>query len=121
MVAPVATVLFQPGWKHRAPGEEMHDPDTGEAFDSEPTETVGKGLVQQKLWTGMVETTSTGVVDERVVMFYPVVYVGADHEFISPTGEVWQAMAEGIPRGIPGHAPEYVAVLCRRAKEKDAR
>lgn len=116
-----ATVLFQPGWSVTtvvtSGGE---DPDTGELLPAQKQTVHGRGVVQAPLWTGFQETTSDGGIrDERLVMFSPVVEVGADAEFLSPSGQCWQAITDGMPRGIPGQVPEYVAVRVRRAKEKD--
>ena len=115
-----ATVLFQPGWvavTAGAPGGV--DQWTGEAFPAEQEETQGRGLVQAPLWSGFMEATESTVVDERLVMFAPVVKVRPDDAFFSPTGECWQATTEGMPRGIPGKPAEYVAVRVRRAPERD--
>lgn len=115
-----ATVLFQPGWVAVTTGEPGEtDPFTGEALPSTAVETEGRGLIQAPLWTGFAEVAETTVVDERLVMFEPVVKVRADDYFYSPTGECWQATTEGMPRGIPGKTPEYVAVRVRHAPERD--
>lgn len=118
MVA-AATVLFQPGWTHHVPGIELEDPVTGERFFGDPVVTEGRGVVQQPLWSGVSETGTVSVLDERIVMFAPVVDVRSDHEFVSPEGQVWFAISDGMPRGIPGKRPEYVAVRVRRAKERE--
>ncbi len=115
-----ATVLFQPGWvavTTREPSEK--DPYTGEYLPAEQVETPGRGLVQAPLWTGFAEVTETTVIDERLVMFAPVIKVRAQDAFYSPTGECWQATTEGMPRGIPGKPAEYVAVRVRHAPELD--
>lgn len=115
-----ATVLFQPGWVAVTSGEPgERDPFTGESLPAESVETAGKGLLQAPLWSGFTEVTETTVVDERLVMFAPVVKVRADDCFYSPAGECWLATTEGMPRGIPGNTPEYVAVRVRHAPERD--
>ena len=85
----------------------------------------GRGLVQEALWTGNKEVTPTTVSDERVIMWAPELInimdldIQANDEFIGPRGEVWQAVSDGRPRGIPGRPPEYVALRARRAREKE--
>lgn len=119
-------VLFQPGWKLQKATTLREDLITGNpiAVEHEPVE--GTGLVQEALWSGVSETTSTGGVrDERIVMFAPTnqpvsgIDITASDEFIAPDEKVWQAITDGFPRGIPGQEPEYIAVKVRRAKEKE--
>lgn len=115
-----ATVLFQPGWVVVTTGEPGEkDPYTGEYLPAEQVETPGRGLIQAPLWSGFMEVTEASVVDERLVMFAPAVKVRPDDCFYSPSGECWQAITEGMPRGIPGKSPEYVAVRVRHAPERD--
>lgn len=115
-----ATVLFQPGWVAVTAGKPGEvDQLTGEALPSEQKETTGRGLLQAPLWTGFSEVTETTVVDERMVLFAPPLKVRAEDSFFSPEGECWQAITEGMPRGIPGQPPEYVAVRVRHASERD--
>lgn len=115
-----AAVLFQPGWvavTAGRPGEV--DQLTGETLPAEQEETIGRGLLQAPLWTGFSEVTETTVVDERMVLFTPPIKMCAEDSFFSPEGECWQAITEGMPRGIPGQPPEYVAVRVRHAPELD--
>lgn len=115
-----ATVLFQPGWvvSLRGVGGEV-DPITGERRNRPASQVSGIGLIQQALWSRFIPGGEDDVVDRRVVMFAPVVDVHVGDEFISPEGHVWQAIVPGMPRGIPGRVPEYVAVEVTRRKERD--
>ncbi|ALA66924.1 hypothetical protein CLAC_03440 [Corynebacterium lactis RW2-5] len=117
------TVLFQPGWVLRLRKPAGVDPVTGNDAGVNVREVPGRGLVQAPLWTGFSEVTDKALVDERLVMWCPLegpsVPVDSQAEFVSPSGEVWQAITSGIWRGIPGSSPEYVAVRVRRAEEKD--
>lgn len=118
-----AQVLFQPGWIHRkyTPGEE--NPLTGNIGPPSWVEIPGTGLLQQPLWSGMQEITAVGSRDERMVLFAPdegpPVEISVADEMISPTGQAWSCSSEGLLRQIPGHPPDYVVVLVRRAEEKD--
>lgn len=115
----VTRLLFQPGWVHvglRAAGV---DPLTGNPKGKRREETVGTGLVQERLLTAQKEVSQTGTIDERLVLFHPVVDVLSTDEFIGPDGKRWLAIQDGYPRGIPGKPAEYVAVRVRRAKEKE--
>ena len=121
-----AVVLFEPGWVHRAIAmSEATDPVTGESYATTTAlETPGIGLLQSRLLTGFDEITPTTVKDERLVLFRPTApdpgwEITANDEFISPAGHCWQATADGLPRHIPGHPPDYYAVTVRRAKEKE--
>ena len=115
-----AVVLFQPGWSAVIAGDAHEvDANTGESLPADVEEISGRGLLQAALWNGFSEVTSTTVVDERMVLFEPPVKVRAEGSFYSPSGECWQAITEGMPRGIPGRAPEYVAVQVRHAPELD--
>lgn len=118
-----ATILFQPGWTHKkhvpSAGE---NPLTGNPLPSTWQSHPGRGLLQEPLWTGFTETSAQGSRDERLVLFEPRAgmphEVGQEDEFVDPQGRVWLAITEGMPRGIPGQRPEYVAARVRRAKEK---
>ena len=115
-----AVVLFQPGWRAVIAGDSTEtDPNTGEPLPAGVEEILGRGLLQAPLWNGFSEVTATTVVDERMVLFEPPVAVRAEDSLYSPTGQCWQAITEGMPRGIPGQAPEYVAVQVRHAPELD--
>lgn len=115
-----AAVLFQPGWTALISGDRNEiDPYTGELLPAGVEEVPGRGLLQAALWNGFSEVTTTTVVDERMVLFEPPVKIRAEDSFYSPSGQCWQAITEGMPRGIPGHAPEYVAVRVRHAPELD--
>ncbi|ARU45323.2 hypothetical protein [Corynebacterium silvaticum] len=119
-----ATVLFQTGFTLRKVVEGREDPITGEPGSPTITEIVGRGLVQEPLWSSEKEVGPTSVKDERLIMFCPVsmgvsdVVVTAADEVEDPRGQVWQCITDGHERGIPGQAPEYVAVRVRRAKGK---
>lgn len=115
-----AVVLFQPGWSAVIAGDSNEtDPNTGEPLPAGVEEIPGRGLLQAPLWNGFSEVTASTVVDERMVLFEPPVAVRAEDSFYSPAGQCWQAITEGMPRGIPGQAPEYVAVQVRHAPELD--
>ena len=122
---PSAKVLFQPGWTLHQPTKSMLDPITGEPIPGPAVRVEGIGLLQERLFTQMEETTSTAVKDERLVMFAPTVApiegleIQAEDEFTDPQGRRWHAITDGFPRGIPGQTPEYIATRVRRAKEKD--
>ena len=122
---PSATVLFQPGWVLRQPTTGAQDPITREPIPGPPVLIEGTGLLQERLFTATQETTSTGVTDERLVLFTPrngltgVLEIQAHDEFTDPQGRRWHAMTNGYPRGIPGKPPEYIAVRVRRVKEND--
>ncbi|MFC3850076.1 hypothetical protein ACFORJ_07845 [Corynebacterium hansenii] len=117
-----ATVLFQPGWIHRKRSGGNVDPVTGNDTAGTVMEIPGTGLVQAPLWTGVEEVSGNATRDERLVMFLPgsgvVGEINDVDEMVSPEGHVWQCISDGMPRGIPGHPPEYTAVRVRRAKEK---
>lgn len=114
---PSATVLFQPGWTHFAAIAGEDDPITGEAsltFQATP----GTGLVQQiSPAVSQKETGLTGLTDERMVLFAPIVKVSDRDHFTAPDGTCYNAIATGVPRGIPGNPPEYVAIPVRAAPE----
>lgn len=112
---------LQPGWTLETTSPATNeDPETGVTLPPRRVKVSGRGLVQAPLWSGFQETTADGGVrDERLCLFSPPCEVLADDEFYSPSGECWQAITDGMPRGIPGQVPEYVAVRVRRAKEKD--
>ena len=115
-----AAVLFQPGWRAAITEDKQDvDPFTGEPLPAGVEEIPGRGLLQAPLWGGFSEVTASTVVDERMVLFEPPVTVRADDAFYSPTGQCWQAITEGMPRGLPGQVPEYVAVQVRHAPERD--
>lgn len=118
-----AAVLFQRGWVHCKRITGGVDPVTGNDKAGGVIEIPGAGLVQAPLWTGVEELSSKSTRDERLVMFLPdsgIVGAIADvDEMVSPEGHVWQCISDGMPRGIPGHPPEYTAVRVRRAKEKN--
>lgn len=120
-----ATVLFQPGWTYRRRLPPTIDPATGNTRPGGVEDQPGRGLVQEALWTGNKEVTPTTVSDERVIMWAPELVnimdldIQANDEFIGPRGEVWQAVSDGHPRGIPGRPHEYVALRARRAREKE--
>lgn len=116
------TVLFQPGFILRKITPGLPDPITGEPGTPRVHHIPGRGLVQERLWTGVKETTATGVRDERLVMFCPTsmsvsdVEITAADEFVDDRGRVWQCITDGHARGIPGKMPEYIATRVRRAK-----
>lgn len=120
----LVTVLFQPGFilRKTTPGEP--DPITGEPGVPRVQQMPGRGLIQERMWTGVQETTTSGVRDERLIMFSPTnmgvsdVVVTAADEFEDPRGQVWQCITDGHERGIPGKTPEYIATRVRRAKGK---
>lgn len=123
---PSAKILFQPGWvleqRSSVVGE---DPITGEPIPNTVEKIEGAGLIQEPLWTGVSETNTRGVRDERLVMFAPekvpitTLNISADDVFRAPDKTIWHAITDGFPRGIPGQPPEYIAVRVRRAKEKE--
>ena len=124
---PTAKILFQPGWKYLAPGPGLDDPVTGEPTTGPGLWIAGTGLVQQPLWTGVEETTTQGVKDERIILFAPenlpveAIEVTAKDEFLDPQGRCWKATTDGFYRGIPGEPYEYISVRARRAKEKEGK
>lgn len=112
---------LQPGWTlETTTPSSGEDPETGESLPPRREIVRGRGLVQAPLWGGFQETTADGGVrDERLCLFSPAKEISADDQFFSPTGECWQAITDGMPRGVPGRPVEYVATRVRRAKEKD--
>lgn len=116
-----AAVLFQAGWLLRSTADGVPDPVTGNRRGGGRVEIPGRGLLQAPNHSGFTETTATAVKDERMVLWAPTgadVDVTAGDELVAPTGEVWHCISDGLPRSIPGHAPDYIAVKVRRAKEK---
>ncbi|MDO4630873.1 MAG: hypothetical protein Q4A82_01070 [Corynebacterium sp.] len=124
-----AAILFQPGWILRHRTTTTIDPLTGNKRPATWIEIPGIGVLQQPLWTGVTETSPTGIRDERLIMFLPdtkitvtkleELEINSDDEFHTPNGHIWHAITDAIPRGIPGRTPEYFAVMVRRAKEKE--
>lgn len=116
-----AAILFQPGWVLRTTGAGEPDPATGNRRGGARVETPGRGLLQAPTHAGFTETTATAVSDERMVLWAPTgeqVPITAGDELVSPAGEVWHCITDGLARSIPGHPPDYIAVKVRRAKEK---
>lgn len=118
-----ATVLFQPGWKHQATAPGGINPATGNPQPGQKILHPGRGLLQEHLWSGFTELAHDSARDERLVLFEP--QKGMPHEIdqedsmIDPQGRHWNAITPGMPRGIPGKTPDYIAVRVRRAQEQD--
>lgn len=119
-------IFFQPGWILEQPSSVVEDdPITGEPIINSVERIEGTGLLQESLWSGVAETNTRGVRDERLVMFAPTtvpittVNIEANAVFHAPDTSIWQAITDGFLRGIPGQLPEYIAVRVRRAKEKE--
>ncbi|MFI5504466.1 hypothetical protein ACFLIN_03765 [Corynebacterium kutscheri] len=117
-------MFFLPGFVLRKvlPGDP--DPITGEPGKNTIRLITGRGIVQESLWTNTKETTLIGVRDERLLMFVPGeesitdLEITAADEFMDSDQRLWQCITDGYKRGIPGRAPEYIAVRVRRAKGK---
>lgn len=111
---------LEPGWTVEVPGSGfIEDPLTGGRRPAPPTSHEVSVSIQQRLLTGMTETGTMSVLDERVAIILPVIAIPAAAVLYSPDGERWNAAGEGIIRRSALRRPVYSVVSVRRAKEGD--
>lgn len=108
------------GWKHHRLGEPIIDERTGNRRRGKEEVTVIRATLQRNEMTNEHdELTADDANDTRILILRSPITVAATDWFTSPTGEVWQAVSEGMKRHRPGNGFKYTAVIVRRAWERD--
>lgn len=117
---------LEPGWTVQIPGEGTVDhPISGNPMPAPPTVHEVWVSIQQRLLSGMTETGTMSVVDERVAVILPddpadpPMEIPSTAVFFSPEGHRWNASGDGIVRRSAHRRPVYTTVSVRRAKEGD--
>lgn len=114
------------GWSLEIPGEGFEEhPVTGNIRPAPPTIQPVAVSIQQRLLSGMTETGSMSVTDERVAVILPEdkalppPEIPSTAVLYSPAGQKWNAASDGIIRRSAYRRPVYTTVAVRRAKEGD--
>lgn len=111
---------LEPGWTVETPGDGWEeDPLTGNQRPSPATTTQVHAVIQQRLMTGMTETGTLNVVDERIALVVPPIDIPSTAILRSPRGEAWNAIGDGMARRVSRQRPTYTVVSVRRSKEAD--
>lgn len=108
------------GWVHIQANVTVTDPRTGNTRKLPGKKTpIRAALQRNELMNEVDETSDTLFNDTRVLILRSPLTVSGRDTFVSPEGEVWKAVADGMKRHRPGQHYTYTAVYVRRAAEND--
>lgn len=108
------------GWTHNFREGDTVDADTGNTRRGRVVSVpVRAALQRNELMNEADEVSATQANDTRIMILRSPHDVAEEDWFVHESGEVWQAMSEGMKRHRPGQTFTYTAVTVRRAKERD--
>lgn len=108
------------GWTHHFREGDTIDADTGNTRRGrEVSVSVRATLQRNELMNESDELSATQANDTRIMILRSPHDVAEQDWFVHESGEVWQAVSEGMTRHRPGQAMTYTAVTVRRSKERD--